>query len=48
VSAPILGATGPEHLEAAARAVDLELTAEAIQALEPSCQPHPAHGWIQA
>jgi 1-deoxyxylulose-5-phosphate synthase len=43
VVAPIVGATKIEHLEAAARAVDLTLSADEIQALESPYQAHPAY-----
>jgi aryl-alcohol dehydrogenase-like predicted oxidoreductase len=44
VVAPIVGATKPEHLEAALRAVQLELTAEEHAALEGPYQPHAVRG----
>jgi len=44
VTAPIVGATKPEHLEAALRAVDLALTVEEVAALEAPYQPHAVRG----
>ncbi|MBZ4399618.1 aldo/keto reductase [Myxococcus sp. MISCRS1] len=44
VTAPIIGATKPEHLEDAVRAVDLKLTAEELQQLEAPYQPHALRG----
>lgn len=44
VTAPIVGATKPEHLEAAIKAVDLRLEPEDIDALEAPYQPHPVRG----
>jgi aryl-alcohol dehydrogenase-like predicted oxidoreductase len=46
VSAPIIGATKMAHLEDAAAAVDLELTAEEVTALEAPYQPHGIKGWF--
>src|SRR5206468_10625785 len=48
VTAPIIGATKMEHLEAAARALDAVLTTEEIKALEDPYQPHAPRGWIRA
>jgi 1-deoxyxylulose-5-phosphate synthase len=42
VSAPIVGATKMNHLDDAVAAVDLELTAEEIAALEAPYEPHAA------
>jgi aryl-alcohol dehydrogenase-like predicted oxidoreductase len=47
VTAPIVGATKMEHLEAAVRALDLKLTAEETAALEAPYQPHAVRGWIK-
>lgn len=47
VTAPIVGATRMEHLEAAARALELELTAEEAAALEEPYVPHAVRGWIR-
>jgi len=44
VTAPIVGATKPDHLEAALRAVDLDLTVEEVAALEAPYQPHAVRG----
>ncbi len=48
VTAPIIGATQMEHLEAAARALELKLTPEEVAALETPYQPHAVRGWIRA
>jgi aryl-alcohol dehydrogenase-like predicted oxidoreductase len=45
VTAPIIGATRLEHLEDAAAAVDLELSAEEITRLEEPYVPHPVAGF---
>jgi 1-deoxyxylulose-5-phosphate synthase len=45
VVAPIVGATKPEHLEAAVRAVDVTLTADEIVALEAPYRPHTVKGF---
>lgn len=45
VTAPIVGATRLEHLEAAIRAVELTLTADECSALEAPYEPHPVRGW---
>jgi 1-deoxyxylulose-5-phosphate synthase len=47
VSAPIIGATKLEQLEAAARAVDLELSAEECAAVEAAYSPRPIRGWYE-
>jgi aryl-alcohol dehydrogenase-like predicted oxidoreductase len=47
VTAPIVGATELEHLEAAARAVDLTLTADECAALEAPYSPRPIRGWYE-
>ncbi|GAA0909019.1 aldo/keto reductase [Pseudonocardia zijingensis] len=44
VTAPIVGATKPGHVEDAVAAVDLELSAEEIAALEAPYVPHPVLG----
>lgn len=44
VTAPIIGATKLEHLEAAIRAVEVQLTKEEIQALEEPYKPHAVRG----
>ena len=45
VTAPIIGATKLEHLEAALQALDLKLNAEDVQRLEAPYQPHPVRGF---
>jgi len=45
VTAPIVGATKPHHLEDAVTAVDLELTDEEIKALEEPYVPHSVVGF---
>lgn len=47
VTAPIIGATKIEHLDAAVRALDLELTANEVKAMEEHYQPHAVRGWIR-
>ncbi len=44
VTAPIIGATKPEHLETAIEALDVELTAAELAALEAPYLPHPVRG----
>lgn len=46
VVAPIIGATKLAHLESAAHAVDLALTAEECAILEAPYQPHAVRGWL--
>ncbi len=45
VTGPIVGATKPHHLEDAAAALSLKLTAEEIKALEEEYMPHPVLGF---
>ncbi|MBO7743288.1 aldo/keto reductase [Paenibacillus sp. MWE-103] len=45
VTAPIVGATKPHHLDDAAAAVSLSLTAEEIRSLEELYVPHPVRGF---
>jgi 1-deoxyxylulose-5-phosphate synthase len=45
VTAPIIGATKPYHLDDAAAAVTVKLTPEEIQHLEEAYQPHPVLGY---
>jgi aryl-alcohol dehydrogenase-like predicted oxidoreductase len=45
VSAPIIGATKPHHLEDAVAAVDLQLTGEEIARLEEAYVPHAVAGF---
>ncbi len=47
VMSPIVGATKPERLEEAAKATELTLTAEEIEALEKNYVPHPIVGAIR-
>ena len=44
ITAPIVGATKPHHLEDAVAAVDLELDKAEIEALEAPYRPHPVLG----
>jgi len=44
VTAPIVGATKANHLEDAVAALAVQLTAQEIQQLEDSYQPHPVIG----
>lgn len=44
VTAPIVGATKVEHLEAAVAALDVRLSAEELGALEAPYVPHPVAG----
>jgi aryl-alcohol dehydrogenase-like predicted oxidoreductase len=45
VTAPIIGATKPHHLEDAVAALALRLTPEEVQRLEEAYQPHPVIGF---
>jgi aryl-alcohol dehydrogenase-like predicted oxidoreductase len=45
VTAPIVGATKPHHLEDAVAALDVKLTPEEIKALEEPYVPHPVAGF---
>ena len=45
ITAPIVGASKPHHLEDAAAAVSLKLTAEDIASLEEPYVPHPVAGF---
>lgn len=45
VTAPIVGATKMEHLDAAVRALDLELSNEECARLEAPYEPHPVRGF---
>jgi aryl-alcohol dehydrogenase-like predicted oxidoreductase len=45
VVAPIVGATKPEHLDAAVRALDVTLTTEEVAALEAPYRPHTVKGY---
>jgi 1-deoxyxylulose-5-phosphate synthase len=44
ISAPIIGATKPEHLADAVAALDVKLTEEEVKALEAPYVPHPVAG----
>lgn len=44
VTAPILGATKPQHLEEALLAADIKLSAEEVALLEQHYRPHPVAG----
>ena len=46
ITSPIIGATKPGHLEDAAAALSIQLTAEEIQHLEEAYQPHPVLGYM--
>ena len=45
VTAPIIGATKPHHLDDAAAAVAVQLTPDEIRQLEEAYQPHPVLGY---
>ena len=45
VAAPIVGATKPEHLESALRALELKLSAQECAALEAPYRAHPVRGF---
>jgi aryl-alcohol dehydrogenase-like predicted oxidoreductase len=45
VTAPVVGATKPQHLDDAVAALDLRLTPEEIAALEEPYVPHPVAGF---
>lgn len=44
ITAPIIGATKPEHLQDAVSALDVKLTEEEVKALEAPYVPHPVAG----
>ena len=44
VTAPIIGATRPEHLETAVHALDVQLTEAEVAAMEAPYRPHPVRG----
>jgi 1-deoxyxylulose-5-phosphate synthase len=46
VTAPIVGATKLEHLEAAVRAVEVKLSEAEVRALEAPYRPHAVRGWL--
>ena len=45
VTAPIIGATKPQHLQDAAAALELKLSAEEVAAIEEPYTPHPVVGF---
>jgi len=45
ITAPIVGATKPHHLQDAVASLSLRLTAEEISALEQPYTPHPVLGF---
>jgi aryl-alcohol dehydrogenase-like predicted oxidoreductase len=45
VTAPIVGATKPQHLDDAVAAVSVQLTPDEVQHLEEAYQPHPVLGF---
>ena len=45
VTAPIVGATKPHHLEGAVAALEVKLTPEEMTALEELYVPHPVLGF---
>ena len=47
VTAPIIGTTKLKHLDEAIKALDLELTAEEIAAVQAPYQPHQLFGHEQ-
>jgi len=47
VTAPIIGATKMEHLEAAVRALDVTLSTDELSALELPYRPHAVRGWVR-
>jgi aryl-alcohol dehydrogenase-like predicted oxidoreductase len=47
VTAPIIGATKPKHIQELISAVDLKLSAEEVVALEKPYRPHPILGHTQ-
>lgn len=46
VTAPIVGTTNLEQLDAAVGALDIQLTTEECAELEKPYQPHPVRGWM--
>jgi aryl-alcohol dehydrogenase-like predicted oxidoreductase len=45
ITAPIIGATKPQHLEDAVAALSIQLTPDEIQFLEEAYHPHPVIGY---
>ena len=46
ITAPLIGATKPHHLEDAIAALSVQLTSEEIHHLEETYQPHPVIGYV--
>jgi aryl-alcohol dehydrogenase-like predicted oxidoreductase len=46
VTAPIIGATKIDHLQAALAALEITLTRAEVEALEAPYQPHPVRGFV--
>jgi aryl-alcohol dehydrogenase-like predicted oxidoreductase len=46
ITAPIVGATKPHHLEDAVAALSIQLTPEEIQRLEQAYRPHPVTSYV--
>jgi 1-deoxyxylulose-5-phosphate synthase len=46
ITAPIVGATKPQHLEDALAALSVQLTSDEIRKLEEAYQPHPVIGFV--
>jgi len=44
ITAPIIGATKPQHLQDAVAALDVKLTEDEVKALEAPYAPHPVVG----
>ena len=47
LTAPIVGATKLEHLDAAVRSLELSLSAEEMKSLEAPYRPHAVRGWLE-
>jgi aryl-alcohol dehydrogenase-like predicted oxidoreductase len=46
ITAPIIGATRPHHLDDAVASLSVQLTTDEIQHLEEAYQPHPILGYV--
>jgi len=46
ITAPIIGATKPHHLEDAVAALSVQLTPEEIQRMEAAYLPHPVTSYV--
>jgi aryl-alcohol dehydrogenase-like predicted oxidoreductase len=46
ITAPIIGATKPHHLEDAVAALSIQLTADEIKYLEEPYLPHPVTSYV--